>query len=494
MVIKASIAIIITMAGGSSLANTPRSPQSPIPVADRAQEAGAGAPNRQNPSSTGSAAQLEDPGALSLPNSQANTQLRASETVKPAMSPSRLQSKNIQKKLTTNLAPVTSSLTTAASDQASNSLESQQDTISSKNAPKSSSTDAKQPKALALGTITTEVEGDLTIVTARLNAAPRWQDLTIEEHGTFLQIKLRETLIPNSGDFLDGNGPFLKKIASFQVGETDGALRLFVNQDAAKAKLATSAELLGDRVVITIDHKKMEQLIAPNRASATSSPQTADEVLAKTTIKTDEPAPSAIISGASSEKKEATDNQNLYSQLTKIAGFFAVLFVGFIGLQLFKSKRFKKSPFSAAHTDTEPAALKVLSSIAVGQRQKLTLVQVGSQQVLIGVSPESINLITAIENKPKTPNFATQLQMANPNAEVRLKDPNEIRSHRVQRKSLTTGTNDSPSLERSKVQPSSSINIAIDDNGPRSIPTKATKKEDDITRILRDRLRNLPPG
>jgi hypothetical protein len=120
------------------------------------------------------------------------------------------------------------------------------------------------------------------VVTVRLNNKPQWNEVALEEHGTFLQIKLPKTQIPASGEFIDGNGPYLKKIATFQLQDDDGALRFFLSLDASKAKMATSAELLGDRLVITIDHKKIEQLMAPQTAKGDAA--TADEIVAQTVV------------------------------------------------------------------------------------------------------------------------------------------------------------------------------------------------------------------
>jgi flagellar biogenesis protein FliO len=352
--------------------------------------------------------------------------------------------------------------------------------------------------APTLGSVTTEVEGDMTIITARMNNSPDWKDVVVEEHGTFLQVKLPGTIIPSSGEFIDGNGPFLKKIATFQIGDSDGAIRLFVNQDGAKAKLATTAEVLGDRIVMTIDHKKLEQLIAPP-AKAKSDAPTAADVIAKTSVESSQPAPSDLISAAGTIQGESKPNsksepvQHLYNKLTKVAGFCAALFFAFLAVHQLRTKKGKKRSSSLATDEIEPATLKILSTINLGQKQRLSLVQVGSQQVLLGVSSESINMLTTIESRP-TASFASQLQMANPNAEIRLKAPDELPQQRPQRRTLPTGINSSTTSSKGNASASSSINIAIDDDGPRVTTTKSVKKEEDITRILRDRLRNLPPG
>lgn len=345
----------------------------------------------------------------------------------------------------------------------------------------------KQTAAVTLGAVTTEVEGDLTIVTARLNRSPQWKNIEIEEHGTFLQIKLPQTLIPASGEFLDGNGPFLRKLASFQVGSDDGALRLFINQDASKAKLATSAELLGDRIVVTIDHKKLEQLITP--AQKTTTPETAvapnDKSSAPEVVTAAQPLSAPA---EATINTNVTENRQLHAQLTKGAGICALLFMCLLAAQFLKSRRARAKNQIKNAPQIEPVTMRVLSSISLGQKQKLTLVQVGSQQILLGLTPDNINLLTNIDDKNSHAGFARALETANPNAEVRLKNPGEIASGQA-RKTLTAPAVKSRSIANNR---GSNINIAIGEDGP--VDLKSSKSEDDITKILRDRLRNLPPG
>lgn len=364
--------------------------------------------------------------------------------------------------------------------------------LATKNQPQKSN---QQSAVITLGSITTEVEGDLTIVTARLNKSPEWKSLDIEEHGTFLQIKLPQTQIPASGEFADGSGPFLRKLASFQLGNDDGALRLFLSQDAAKAKSATSAELLGDRIVVTIDHKKLEQLVSPNATDLAVSQKSADAPVAaaSTTVPGTDGQSAAPAVVASSDKNSSTttsaSSSNFHAQLTKAAAASAVLFVLFLGVQFFRTKQ-RRSKSNGKHSGhIDPVTMRVLSSIPVGQKQKLTLVQVGDQQLLLGVSSDSINLLTNISSQTMVYPFSKALETANPDADVRLKNPAELGSP-SSRKTLPT-----PAVKSRSVGPSrgGSINIGVGENGPVDMKP-SSKSEDDITKILRDRLRNLPPG
>ena len=346
-------------------------------------------------------------------------------------------------------------------------------------------------KATALGTITTEVEGDLTIVTARLNKTPDWKEVPLEEHGTFLQIKLPQTQIPASGEFIDGNGPFLRKLATFQLPGDDGALRLFINQDATKAKLATTAELLGDRLIITIDHKKLEQLITPQ----VGKQDTAAEIIANTTVEKTSPAPSDLIGAEAmakaSSKQDPAEIINLGPQLTKLAAFGAVLFLSLAGAHWARARRMKRNRGSFDRPSLEPASLRILSTVNIGPKQRLSLVQVGDQQILLGISADAINMITNVESKPRQNSFARQLDAANPNADIRLKSADEISPVRPQRRPGASSTTQAKSESPLK---GSRINVGVGEEGLTNMKNQPANSDGDITKILRDRLRNLPPG
>jgi len=342
---------------------------------------------------------------------------------------------------------------------------------------------------LTLGAVTTEVDGDLTIITARLNKTPEWKLTEIEEHGTFIQIKMPHTLIPSSGEFLDGSGPFLRKIASFQVSDEDGALRLFLNQDAAKAKMATSAELLGDRIIISIDHKKLEQLINPVVTSAAQNfniSEVSDNTASKVSVSELQNAPAPTT--ADTTDPLVADGNNLQEKLTQGAILCGVLFLALLGIQLIRSRKFKLKTKHAQKQYVEPVTMRILSSISLGQKQKLTLVQVGKQQILLGLTPDNINLLSTIDSQSSINNFSKALESADSNADVRLKNPMEL-THTSGQKRLASHTVNSRTIGPKR---GNHINVAVGEDG--LVDARSPKTEDDITKILRDRLRNLPPG
>jgi flagellar biogenesis protein FliO len=388
--------------------------------------------------------------------------------------------------------------------------------------PQASATDLTNSKsapreALGIVRIEAEVENDQTFVTAKLSKLPSWRDLEIEEHGTFLQIKMPGTTVINSGEFIDGTGPYLKKIASFQVGESDAALRLFINQDASKAKLATSVELVGERIVVTIDHKKLEQLITPAAKTVAASkaleasPLAGSESATKSTAEVSRSPQNGVANSIKSEPIVNVDSPSLLlrDKLITAAAFCAVMLLLLLGSTLYRNKRIKSKKASAEFASQSPAPMKILSHLNISPRQRLALVQVGSQQILIGVSPDQISFLTEVDQKPRQ-TFNAQLLNASPSAEIKLKQVDEPQN----RPTRTVDPTSAPQkmAVRAKQIPvakasttGNRINVAVGDaeeqssNIKRSLSQRSDKGHadqpfDDITKLIRDRLRNLPPA
>jgi flagellar biogenesis protein FliO len=412
----------------------------------------------------------------------------------------------------------------------------------------------KKEVALTLGKVDVEVENDLTIVSAKLSKLPPWKDLAVEDHGTYIQVNLPETYVPTSGEFFDGNGPYLKKMAAFEVSDKVGALRLFVGQDAAKVKMATNAEVLGERLVVTIDHKKLEQLIDVNKSESRSKEATSvvatvvSDASAKTSV---EPAKVDVTSDTlstgkidtqstrkGSEVNDATESAvlsdrekvvtkkidgakssnandvqvgehieqfNFQGKLIGVAAFCAVMLMGLIATTLLKKKSLRRKKQSGMQDRVEPASMRVLSSINVSARQKLQLIQVGQQQILIGVSTDQISYITTVEPTRRNGNespFSKQLLQANPNAEVKLKAVDQIAEKPAQRRPAEASTVGGPGRteKQGATVQSKRIAFGVGDDGIENLNRRSAKTDigtadqpfDEITKLIRDRLKNMP--
>ena len=440
-----------------------------------------------------------------------------------------------------------------------------------------------------LAGVETESDTGMSVITAKLNLKPKWRKLDTEDHGSFVQVILPGTVIPKPGTFYDGAGPVIKKVAVFQVTPSDGAIRFFTSGEAAKVKVATTAEVLGDRVIITVDHKKItdfppatREKIAANDPVAQKSAfdpdmlpafdkikvPTADHVVANTPVRTDIPAPAlqvketseanaepaaAVVStsaanqaasvnmpdfvlpaAATGEKAAAepklavgSNVPDLGGKLSGIAVFSGVMLI-LMGVLYFMKPLLRRRSLNAA--DGEMIKMKTIATMPLAAKQRLALVQVGGQQILLAISPDNVNYITTIATfntaGPTVPSaqvpraalpkavqheqlsrdqFSVQLLNAENDGAVEMR-----RAQATQKRTLplssaaATGkavgkssTTSQTKAELPQKQPArKSINIAIGDDGikRRKDPGDASSEKplEDITRLIREKLKNLP--
>jgi len=101
-----------------------------------------------------------------------------------------------------------------------------------------------------------------------------------------------------------------------------------------------------------------------------------------------------MVTAAETNANEALE---MASQDVFTPAYLGQLFAGLvvvIGLILVLAFLFKKVSDSG---EGLPGNMKVLAGLAVGTRERLVLVQVGEQQLLVGVAPGSVNAIASFD-------------------------------------------------------------------------------------------------
>ncbi len=411
--------------------------------------------------------------------------------------------------------------------------------------------------AAAAGTSIVTIEGEsdkaLSIVTVALAGKPDWASPSVEDHGTFVQILLPSTIVPSPGTFLDANSPYITKIAAFQVPNattgqpTDAAVRLFVNRDAAAVKQALVSEILTDRVVVTLDHKKLDAALA-------SAGQIANPSASDSKIETgNAPTPAELVRIESDQKIDSAPPlesswstvgvkvPDLSNKLAIVSGF-SLFMLALLGI-VYKWRRL--NPFSQRAResagnpirfkniikhrvpesedgddfarDTVKMTMKTISSMAVGPRQKLTLVQVGNETVLLSISPTGVQFLTNVSNGAnRIPSYdMTQVQGSRQIErlpEAKSKSFEERIDHDDLEEAFAAATQDLTDVQkpvpaksplrvsaRQGATVTKKVRVAVTDQGITNLETSetspsqaATKPSDDITRLIREKLRNLP--
>ena len=402
-------------------------------------------------------------------------------------------------------------------------------------------TENATPSLLTLGHIDGEVDGNLTTMTIRLDKEPTWTKLSeVQDHGSFLQLILPGTLVPEPGKFFDGGNKIIPKIAAFQLTPSDAGIRLFVNKNAAKVKQAMMAETLGSRIILTIDNALLNGLMSENelRAEIVGPPAprelTAEQVIAKTEVRHDEPAPSERLKAELKSKIVGSSGSSFdfSEKLTQVALFSAVMLILLLVSRFFKPFLRRRAASAGDFNPEPPVTIKTLASLNLASRQKVSLLQVGGEKILIGITPENVSFLTTIGASQNigtttkaigvmptraaqaaitgaTQDFSTVL--ANSEDTIAMQPTPQPRRPAPKPPVVKSPPTDIPNTSvRTSVKPKAStanrINIAIDEDGIKNVaanrptvkPTVSSNDNpagqapiDDVTRMIREKLKTL---
>jgi flagellar biogenesis protein FliO len=381
---------------------------------------------------------------------------------------------------------------------------------------------AKGPtRTVTIGLIDGESTLDMTVVTVRLSEKPILTTIDIQDHGTFLQIPLPGTIAPNPGQFFEGNSPIIKKIAVFQTTPTETALRLFLTEDAALVKSATDAVIMDTRLVITTDHRQLKKLMSqlPLKIDKNAEIGPTDSLLGDSKpLPTATPVPKSEIAQGSLTKNAGINYKDKLVEITVFSGILLILVIFAISLKPLMRKR------QMLIQGDSYVPMKLLSNLALAPRQKLSLVQVGNEQILLSISPDKVEFISRIGETPRgsnqqqfqQPQAQVQKQIARPSARPAtpslgpsVKDANteeETFRPKSSRSDLqAAGRQTEPQRQKSNIKDrpavtaSRGIKVEISDNGIKDLSSKTKIRNegssgsiDDVTRMIREKLKNLP--
>lgn len=268
--------------------------------------------------------------------------------------------------------------------------------------------------SLTLENVTGESTDQSSIIQLAFNAKiDDANKVDIEDHGSFLQIAISGITVLDPGTFYDGNSPYIRKIAAFQIDEAKVGVRLFVTKDANLIKPAVSFDRLGKQLAIHLDHSLIRKSHTPAPVPGVPS---AEEVIENTKIRKDIPDPAAI-THSKSEQLPVDDSQkspSFFSSLVSADGpldakfdavaiFSAVILLIYLTGWALKRHHLRKPSSSM---QIEPLQMKTLSTYAIAPKQSLKLIEIGPKKVLLSVTPDGINYLTSIEDE--VPYRATQ--------------------------------------------------------------------------------------
>ncbi|RZA21933.1 MAG: hypothetical protein EOP10_16055, partial [Proteobacteria bacterium] len=424
------------------------------------------------------------------------------------------------------------------------------------------------PTLMTLGPIDGESDQKSSVITLRYDTKPGFQKPVVEAHGSFLQIVLPNTLVLKPGVFQEANSPYIRKFAPFQLDEDTAAIRLFVTKEAENLAPAVSVDILENRVLIIVDHEKAEKAVGPsfNGVPVTGGP-TPEQVVKQVAVRSDIPDPISLMSNAKkgdaitagpapapasspivaaavaavqaqsaptpvAQKVEAAPPINgadsaafakaaikteaqvagaeaptprwadsIETKLIAVSVFCALMLGALIALKSWRRAATKALPPGADFS------LKTLATHALGPKQKITVIQVGGEQILLGVSPEGINFLTSLRSQTEGPSMPRmpidpslyQKTLSPTPKRPALRESNEPLSRPSPlARSESRPTRDTES-RGGGVEPGSSIRYGVGDEGIKNFkgrPSASSNQNDesleDVTRLIRKKLKDLP--
>lgn len=349
----------------------------------------------------------------------------------------------------------------------------------------SQSSTASVNKTLTLVSVEGESNKKYSMVTVKLTDTPKWKKVTVEEHGSFLQLSLPDVFVERPGEFYEGNSPVVKKIATFQMQDGSAGIRLFLEGDAVTAASASEVEILGQRILLTIDH------------SLISSSQS------KTAAPANLPSSQSVPkSDVEKEKKATSDSKSnvkaLFETVAWVCAGLMLLFLFFTYVR----PRLKSS--SSGLGDVDPNRIRSISNLAVSPKQKLSLIEVNGEKLLLGISADNINLIKSFD-KPSPPKTAIQrVTQAKPSKAEPIAPPMLARPKPKLNSESPAAHEDKAAATEPKPAPRNMPTWGTDARlksqesvdevkTPYPKPKVSNQVIDDVTRLIREKIGNLPP-
>jgi flagellar biogenesis protein FliO len=332
---------------------------------------------------------------------------------------------------------------------------------------------AKPADNAALGTLIGDIETEVTetqaFITLRLNR-PLAEVPQVEDHNSFLQLRLPSTLVPESGKFYNTELEQVPKLAVFQVTDSDAAVRLFINGQGSTILKSIKIDQLGNQLVVSIDRKSL------------TAAAKADAIVSNTKVGSDVP-PSEVLKADA----PVANTNPLYEKIQTVAVFLGILVGGFALLFLARPIFRRRARAAAALGGETATDMRTISTLPLAARQKLSLVQVGDRKILLGVTPENISFLTAIDPPAKFPTGPIEgayarKQYAAPPVEQFVSKQREVEQPKLERKARVNVQTKTPAQvdgAMSKAEP-------IED----SAATEDTIG--DVTRLIREKMKALP--
>ena len=336
-------------------------------------------------------------------------------------------------------------------------------------------------KATVFKGLDSDSDRKTSVITLNFNSRIQQSNLELKPHSTFLDLVLKNVMVPESGKFYDITSPYISKVVVVQVSDIESSIRFFVNEKASDIKQVTAVDHLNDKIIITVDHRLLAKMGYTNHLPKSKKPK--QDILSESNINN------------VGMKVDELESANSYRMV--VATTFSIVMLSFLLLfYLYKSKG-RKLKFN---NNEGRVSMKTLAYYALGPKRNIQLLQVGGERLLLGVTPDNINFLTKLDSpdeqktKPNNEPVNVTRRTTKPHSsQAKPSKPRRLSSNKItpqpKPKTRTQKPTRAPVSEpapRLQQTPYGSANSIGKDN------SRSEKSIEDVTSMIRKKLKDLP--
>lgn len=322
-----------------------------------------------------------------------------------------------------------------------------------------------------------------SIVTLNFDGRVDKKNTNLEAHSTFLDLTLEGVMVSKSGSFVDLGGPYLTKAVMIQSDANTSSLRIFVTESADEIKKAIAIDNLNDRILLTVDYSMLAKNGFVRHLPKNSDINEKDRLDQKVA---DSPATKAA--PVLGRPHPITDKR-----LT-IATVFSIVMLLLMGVVYFFKMKVRGRSLSSSDSKS---IMKTLGTYALAPKQNLQLIEVGSEKILLGVTPDNISFLTKIGRESASPHGTEPKNQNSRGPSALLPSPKSRHvSKKIQQKAPVKKkvARNNSKVKSSEPREKSSSNISTYDRKglPKVVSQDPSPTIDDVTNLIRRKLKDLP--
>jgi flagellar biogenesis protein FliO len=333
------------------------------------------------------------------------------------------------------------------------------------------SADSKKITPVILKSLEIEEMEANTVVNIKFDQKMRQEKPSLQDHGSFVQMIVPDVTVLESGKFYESTSPYINKIAVVQGSKNEALIRMFLAKDAAALLPSFKVDVLDDRLMVFLDLKSLEARNITDHVKTQAKTQ-ASEIVATTAIKNDIPDPAKLTFGKPVDAK-------YNDKMIVVAAFLGLLIV--VAGGSFMIRNFFRR-LSGKKADYDVPKFRTLATYAIAPKQRLAVVEIGGQQILLGISQQNISYLTTISEKAPR-------QILEPlNRGDSGKSSWQLPAKVAAQKYAAAEVDDSSAMQSRQVE----RKVTKKKTPERKNSDEVSKSIEDVTNLIRSKIKDLP--